>query len=391
MPASRERGPRRPGLGKKAILVSGAAAVSALVAFACADDPHRRTTAEQANASGGACEATPGTLPVANCDDSDNECEPQPGCAIDEAHCGSKSTCLPIGENKGKDVLDFRIRRLNIATPPTLHSDFIQNTIVGLNIDLDDKSCGELGKGLFTWILRVDKVNKTLVTGGAPPSKDPFGVGWCFADFNLGTVKVQPIKTKIEFDAEGKTWRSLEPKDVQIPIFLTDDPASVVLLPISEARLADVAMTDDDNCIGSLNTDALDSNCIDNRHTCQKWRTAGALGGYITLENADTVKIRELNYKSLCAFLSGEQTLSCGRDASGKITYAGDYCSKDHTAGSCADSVWLAATFAASAAKIFEGNGSIPACSGESTAVDAGPDGAADAGADAPSDAGDTD
>ena len=59
------------------------------------------------------------------------------------------------------------------------------------------------------------------------------------------------------------------------------------------------------------------------------------------------------------------------------------------TAGGCNDSVWLAATFAASAAKIFDGKGKVDGCSGASTGdagTDAAPDGAADAATDAPDD-----
>jgi hypothetical protein len=41
--------------------------------------------------------------------------------------------------------------------------------------------------------------------------------------------------------------------------------------------------------------------------------------------------------------------------------------------------VWLAATFAASAAKIFDGKDTVPACSGTVAAVDAGKDGETDA------------
>ena len=37
----------------------------------------------------------------------------------------------------------------------------------------------------------------------------------------------------------------------------------------------------------------------------------------------------------------------CARDPAGKITFKGDFCSVDKQPGSCGDSVWLAATFAA--------------------------------------------
>ncbi len=373
----------RTGVKKVAIAI-GAVALAARVAFACADDPHRRTSADQANAGGGGtCQVKPGELPPPDCDDSSHDCPNQPGCSFDGPGCGSSSTCLPMSDNKDKSVLDFRIRRLNIATPPALASKFIQTTIVTLNIDLDAKQCGELGKGLFTWLLRVDKTNNQLVTGGAPPSNDPFGMGWCFARFTNAGAVVEPITVGIKFD--GSKFDSTEKKNVKIPIFLTSDPASTVLLPLSEVELRNVAISQDQNCIGQLDKRAVDSDCNDNKEDCLKWIGGGSLGGYITLEDADTVHIRELNQKSLCAFLSGETELSCGRDGSGKILYQGDYCSKDHGAGSCADSVWLSATFAAAATKIFDGAGSVPACSGQVTG-DAGSDAATDAPSDAPRD-----
>jgi hypothetical protein len=366
-------------LGIKIALGIGALAAAAWVAIACTDDPHRRTSPAEALGGGGACAATPGTLPAPNCDISDNKCEDRPGCVIDEAKCGSKSTCLPIGDNKGKDVENFRIRRLNIATPEALAGPLIQDTVVTLNISLAAKECAEQGKGLFTWLMQVDRKNNTLTTGGAPPPDDPFGMGFCFARFDLGATKIAPITTKVAF--EGDTFHSLEPQKLGIPIFIDQRIESVIVLPITDVKVEGVTISDDGNCIGHLNTLALDQNCMDDS-LCEKWQTAGSLGGYITLEEADAVKIAVLNNKSLCAFLSGEIE-SCSRDGSGKITYQGDFCSKDKQPGSCADSVWLAATFAASAAKIFDGAGTVPGCSGISTGTDAGKEGGTDAGSDA--------
>lgn len=368
---------------KVALGLAGLGAAS-WIALACTDDPHLRTTAEQARGGGGACAASPGELPSPTCDSSENKCESRPGCVIDEARCGSKSTCLPIGDNKGKDVQDFRIRRLKIATPETLAGELIQNTVVTLNIDLAEKSCGELGKGLFTWLLQVDRKNNTLVTGGAPPPTDAIGQGFCFARFKLGQTDVSPITSKISF--EGDKFKTLEPQKVKIPIFLNQDVSSVILLPITDVRLEGVTISDDGNCIGRFNDVALDEKCFDDS-LCSKWQTSGALGGYITLEEADQVKIRDLNNKSLCSFLAGE-AMDCARDGAGKILFKGDYCSTDKQPGSCADSVWLAATFAASAAKIFDGQGTVPGCSGVATGVDAGAEAGTDAGADA-ADAGD--
>lgn len=371
-------------MGRKSKIALGScvALAAALVAFACSDDPHRRTSPEDAVRGGGACVAEAGTLPVPNCSNPENSCVLSPGCAIDEAQCGSKSTCLPMGDNKGKTVLDFRMRRLNIAAPPALAADFIQSTVVNLNIDLDAKACAETGKGLFTWLLRIDRANNTLVTGGAPPPTDPTGQGYCFANFDIGGVKVEPLTTKIAF--EGNTFKSTEGgKKVNIPIFLNEQLASAILLPISGARLEGITISEDTNCIGAFNPLGLDPSCVEDRSICPKWNTNASLGGYITLEEADAVKIRDLNNKSLCSFLAQSSELVCPRDAQGKIVFKGDYCSTTNAAGGCQDSVWLAATFAASAVKIFDGQGTVPGCSGATTGDAGTEDAGSDAGVDA--------
>ncbi len=365
------------------LTIAGCAVVATSLS-ACKDEPHRRTSSDQAIGGGGACEAKPGELPKPDCDiNTESKCEGTGACSIDEAKCGSKSTCLPIGDNKGKDVLDFRIRRLNIATPAALASDFIQNSVVTLNIDLAERICGEQGKGLFTWILRVDKKNNTIITGGAPPSTDSLNKGFCFARFDLGANKVQPISGKIQFDSAGNTFKSLEPAKVNIPIFLDADGNNVILLPITDVRVENVTISDEGNCIGHFRESALDNSCFEDKSACPRWTTSGSLGGYITLEEADGVLIRDLNNKSLCSFLAAETELKCARE-NGKIKYQGDYCSVTKAPGGCADSMWLAATFAASAAKIFDGNGTVPKCSG--AVSDAGVDSGSDSG---PSDAGD--
>lgn len=359
-------------------LTVAAAAAAGLSFAACNDEPHRRTSREQAlGGGGGACEAKPGEIPKPDCDNSENSCTGSGGCTIDEAKCGSKSTCLPLADNKGKDVLDFRIRRLNVATPPALASDFIQNSVINTNIDMAERICGEQGKGLFTWIMRIDKKNNTIVTGGAPPSRDVFGEGYCFARFEVGANKVEPVTGPIQFTSG--TFRSLQPAKVNIPIFIDPSGDNVILLPITDVRVEGVTITEDGNCIGRFKETALDNSCFEDKSLCPRWGTSGSLGGYITLEEADGVLIRDLNNKSLCSFLAGETDLKCAREG-GKIKYQGDYCSTTKSAGGCADSMWLAATFAASAAKIFDGNGIIPKCSGAKTETDAGTDSGSDSG-----------
>ncbi len=147
-------------------------------------------------------------------------------------------------------------------------------------------------------------------------------------------------------------------------------------MPLRDVVIENVTVSADGNCVGRFNEIALDHNCTEDKALCPKWTTSGAIGGFITLEEADTVLIRDLGNKSLCSFLATETATQCPRDAAGKVAFAGDYCSKDKQPGSCADSVWMAATFAASAAKIFDGAGTIEACSGVARADDAGTDAA---------------
>jgi hypothetical protein len=359
------------------------AAIGASVIIGC-EDEHRRSSGGEI-VSG--CSVKPGQVPPPNCDNASGDCTPQEGCTINEAKCGSKSTCLPLADNKGKSLLDFRMRRLNVAAPKALSQAFIQKTVVTTNIDLAARDCAEKGKGLFTWLLRVDRQKNLLVTGGAPPPVDPFNQGFCFANFlSPDAIRIEPLQTAIAF--EGDTFKSTEKKKLNVPIFLNADPKSVIVLPVTDVVIQGVTISEGGNCIGKLNTAAIDSECGDDPQTCSKWLTAGALGGYITLEEADHVFIQDLQ-QSLCVVLTQSVKAAdnhCTKTADGKIAYEGDYCSKDKQAGSCKDSFWLAATFAASAAKIFDGK-NVDACSGGGP-VDGGTDGAVEGGSDGGSDAG---
>jgi hypothetical protein len=361
----------------------------------CKTEEHRRSNPSEGGVAaedGGPCVAAPGALPTPNCDNSTFDCRDTPGCTIDEQKCGSKKTCLPMSTNKGKPYLDFRFRRLTIATPEALKQDFIQSAIVTSAIDLKARECGELGKGTFSWLLRIDKANKKLITGGAPPATDPFGQGYCFYNQEVNGIKVEPVTVDIEIqdapDGMSFSWSTKNPQGkLNVPIFLDEAGTAVVILPLTKPRVEKVTVTDSD-CIGAFNPIALDSTCANDPSSCSKWYTAGALGGYITIEEADAVDIKETN-SSLCVLLTKSpkdpNTNKCKRE-NGQIPFKGDYCSKTDKPGDCADSFWLAASFAASAAKIYDGAGN-PKCLGIPAGTDAGSD-AADAGSDgAPGDA----
>ncbi|RYG70662.1 hypothetical protein EON77_13685 [bacterium] len=153
---------------------------------------------------------------------------------------------------------------------------------------------------------------------------------------------------------------------MNIPIYIKgkeDQPNGIILLPISNGTLRDIKIGADGNCIGGFDDGALTSTCdLLTGGVCTKWKTAGSLGGYISLEEADKVVLEELENRTLCSFLTNFTTgKSCERDAAGKIVAKGDYCSTTNAPEGCKDAFWVAATFAASAVKIHDG-ASEPRC-----------------------------
>lgn len=334
-------------------------------------------------ATGGSCATTPGTFPPANCDPYGGATCPAPSPACNTMPCTANSACLAMADNSGKTPYGLRIRKLNVTAPPNLAQHFIQTGIIDRGINLHN-ACGESGDGTFSWIIQFDPTSKTLTTGGAPPSSDPFGVGYCFVHETLSGLNVQPTMTSMTQAADG-TWASGVIPKLYVPIFVA--MSSPIVLPITHAQVKGVSISPHGNCIGSYNPDGVDSpasdgTCADNGG-CERWRTAGSLGGFITLQEADAIPIALNANKSLCTMLTGvsdpnDQT-HCPRDKNGNVTATGDFCSKtDMPATSdCADSYWLAATFAASAAKINDGS-MDPNCNGSMLMMggDAGTDAA---------------
>jgi hypothetical protein len=292
-----------------------------------------------------------------------------------------------MATNAGKDQMDFRIRRLSVLTPSALASTTIQVAIVDHGINLNAKACGENGDGAFTWLFHVDKTAGQVKTGGSPPTTDPFGAGYCFADLIApgGTTHVAPVSGKITFDSTGTKFSSEVIDHLIVPIFVANDVNQLIMLPLSGVGLKDVTISNNGDCIGSFNFSALDDQCADSRSDCSRWHTGGALAGYITLEEADTVAIPQLGGNSLCIMLTGGTPTAdkkCARDASNQIKAKGDFCSTTKMPGGCQDSYWLAATFAASAVKI-KPSSSDPLCSGAVSPSDGGTDsGSPDAGHD---------
>jgi hypothetical protein len=381
------------------IFLAGTAALSGIAAlFACVSE-HARPLVEGGTTNNSIdCDSGgPGNFPNPACDPSDNSCPSGPGstcptcgqCPIDKVKCGDPATCLPMADNSKKAVYDFRFRRLWITDPAPLATGVLEGTtgIVTEGVDLAAPTCGDIsGKGAFNWLLRIDPTGKTALTGGAPPSPDPFGLGYCFYNHQLGNLPVVPSMVPVTFDDAG-AFTTSSISLLNVPIFLaTDagasDPKNVIILPLRSAVLKSATISNNNNCIGSFNSLALDNTCIVNDpSSCSKWHTAGSLGAVMTLEDADKVPLTVLP-ETLCVLLTVTQpdpdsgVHGCMRDGTGKIIPKGNYCSTTGQPGGCQDSFWLSATFAAAAVTINDGS-SEPTCQGstdggsDATATDA--------------------
>jgi hypothetical protein len=361
--------------------------------------------------AGGACPAslTPGTFPDPTCFLADEtSCGTPSNCQFN-AQCGPTTTgsCENLTSNTGKTQQDFRIRRLNVVAPAGLTAGgVIQSAVVNHGIDLPQSlGCGSNGDGSFSWLIRVDTSASSVMTGGAPPTSDPIGQGYCFVNTNAkigsSTIALAPSTVSLHKNADG-SYDSDQIAKLNIGVYyLGVSPPQIIVLPISGGKLKGMTISSDGNCIGSFDSTATSADskgaCNEtNSTTCSEWKTAGSLGGYITLEDADKVPVPQLSNHSLCVLLTGSSPIpdgqpgagGCQRDASGKIKFQGDFCSTTGTAGGCADAYWLAATFAASAVKITDGTGVADCSGGSSTIPDAG---GGDSGSGGGTDSGSTD
>lgn len=371
------------------VAAGGVAGVGALVA-AVACSSSSVPPPPPSGAAAGQCSADAGQYPEPNCltyPPSQQMCASTP-VSCDTSPCTSGSPCLAMGvDNSGKSVADMRIRRLDLSAPAQLATQTVQKVVINQGINLDGK-CGEAGDGTFSWLIQFDTANGKLTTGGAPPTTDPFGIGYCFVNKMIDGLNVQPISVNMTKGSDG-TWSSdLIPK-LFVPIY-PKGLNQVIVLPISGAHVKDVTISSDNNCIGSYNPSAITSvtgsTCFDDITSCDRWITGGSLGGYITLEEADKVLVPQLS-ESLCVLLTpntppdvntNPNEKLCQR-MNGQIVAKGDFCSTSNSPGGCADSDWLAAAFAASAAKI-SATPNQPDCMGGGGPMGDGGTGPADAG-----------
>lgn len=271
-----------------------------------------------------------------------------------DANAGITSECVSIKDNKDSMKFGLRMSQLTISKPDALTAG--KNPVVagiiskGVTMNLPD--CNLNGNGTFSWLLEFDLAAGKLKTGGAYPVDDPTA-GYCFVNADLSGTTVAPLVVDATPDADGKF--SVEVGgDVVVPIFLTSKE-DYVLLPLSNAKMINVTLSTDQNCIGTYDAASLDpaAMCLPPAFT-----NSATLDAYVTLENADAVPIASLK-KTLCALLTGEDdgdaTMKhCKRDANNVITSKGDWCSTTDMAAdaTCADAFKLGADFAASGVTI---------------------------------------
>jgi hypothetical protein len=310
------------------------------------------------------CTPAPGTPLSPSCNDVPVGC-PDPASSCTAQPCNTASPCLSLADNSGKSVRDFRMRKVHVGAPPTLRLGFVQGTLIDQNVNLQ-AACCEAGDGGFNVLVRLDTTAKTFTLGGGPPSADPTGGGYCFVNTTASGLSIAPVTAGASLAADG-TWQSaIFSQPFNIPIFVHGVLSNLVILPVTDARLQEVTISTDGNCVGAYNEVP----------GCQRWATAGTLSGLITLEDADRVPIPDLGGASLCTLLLPQTGTTCARDANNKIIGMGDFCSLTDAPATadCADSMWLSVAFAASAVTINDGTG-VAECIGSADASsDAAPE-----------------
>ena len=283
-------------------VVIAASAVSALLTAMACSSSSSTPPVSVGGGAGGQCATSPGTYPLPNCVPYPPDAQMCNSPALDcpTMPCTSGSSCLAMGvDNTGASTASLRIRKLNVTAPGPLATLFVQKAVIDQGINLHD-FCGEGGDGTFSWLIQVDTTTHDFTTGGAAPTTDPFGQGYCFVNTMIEGLNVQPIHVKTTTNSDGSFTSELIPK-LYVPIFIPSTQTgamgkTVIVLPLSNAKVENVTLSDNNNCIGAYNADAVTplaggNTCTDDPTSCVRWTTGGSLGGSMTLAEADQVLV----------------------------------------------------------------------------------------------------
>jgi hypothetical protein len=280
-------------------------------------------------------------------------------CSPKDPQCNQvASDCIALTDNKGQGTAGLRMSQITITKPTVLAPGSIVGNLVANGVQMNLGACNLAGGGTFSWLLQFDTATGKVLTGGAKPTKDPFG-GYCFVSEILGGKQIDPVS--VDSGLSGGAF-SAEVGDITVPIFLDEAATSYVLMPLKAGKLTGT-LSEDNNCVGAYNAENLDpvNSCLAEPPETLQFVNAGTLDGFITLEDADSVIIDALS-QSLCVLLSGNAAMygngmspnKCKRDADMKIVFKGDWCEATNGAADamCSDSAKLGAEFAASAVKV---------------------------------------
>lgn len=275
------------------------------------------------------------------------------GACAPTAACAAGHACLSEAENKDNPKPGFRMSQLTISKPKALASGIVASVVQG-GVQPKLPACNVNGQATFNWLLQFDLAAMKLKTGGAKPVADA-SKGYDFIDEVVGGIHVQPVTVDATIGADG-SFDTTMGTDLVVPIYLDAGATMAVILPLKQARLHEGTISADHDCIGHYNAEGLkpDDNCLATE-AIPTFIGGAKIDGYITLEDADTVEISQLN-ETLCVLLSGDpgtfgENGKCKRTG-GVIDFEGDWCSATNTAGGCGDAVSLGAEFAASAVLI---------------------------------------
>jgi hypothetical protein len=274
--------------------------------------------------------------------------------------------CLGLVDNKGQTKFGLRMSELDVTAPHALTTGIVANVVSGA-VQQNLMACNLQGTATFNWLLQFDTTAGTLRTGGAKPVMDPT-MGYSFDNETIMGQMIAPITVPAKPDATTGAFSVMTGMDLVVPIFLNAQATSVVILPLKQARIAMGTITSNNNCIGTYNATGLQpsNSCLPDPMASPpipQYITAGALDGYILLEDADKVQISSIQ-QTLCVLLSGNASMYgmpgmggltvCKRDASMKIVYQGGWCSTTNMAAAagCADAEHLSAEVAASSDQI---------------------------------------
>jgi hypothetical protein len=288
--------------------------------------------------------------------DAGSDAGPAPACAPG-ADCPGTSACIALTDNSGRDRFALRMSHLVFSSPGPFSRGIVASVIAG-GASPQLPQCNLAGDGSLSWILDFDRTGGMIRTGAAQSPIDPLSPYELFSG-TIGAIAIAPVQTEATPDSAGEFVVSGFP-NLQLPVlFAASTGMPLLVLPLRGLQISGT-LSPDRSCIGTYNAAGLDpaSSCAPDE-THPAFIDGGQLTARMTLEEADTIVIDTLG-ETLCVLLTGDAARfgdgarpvsHCTRDASGRIVFQGDWCDATDSAAtpSCADSMRLSATFAASA------------------------------------------